>query len=70
MVKSMAEFASNGKANAALTTGIIGTAGVGAALLNGDTDPDFYKNIPRPFSGSVYEITGTDIKVITIGVWD
>ena len=31
----MAEFASNGKANAALTTGIIGTAGVGAALLNG-----------------------------------
>ena len=35
MVKSMAEFASNGKANAALTTGIIGTAGVGAALLNG-----------------------------------
>ena len=35
MVKSMAEFATNGKANAALTTGIIGTAGVGAALLNG-----------------------------------
>ena len=31
----MAEFASNGKANAALTTGIIGTAGLGAALLNG-----------------------------------
>ena len=31
----MAEFASNGKANAALTTGIIGTAGFGAALLNG-----------------------------------
>lgn len=31
----MAEFATNGKANAALTTGIIGTAGVGAALLNG-----------------------------------
>lgn len=25
----MAEFATNGKANAALTTGIIGTAGVG-----------------------------------------
>lgn len=35
MVKSMAEFASNGKANAALTTGIIGTAGVGLGLLNG-----------------------------------
>lgn len=31
----MAEFASNGKANAALATGIIGATGVGAALLNG-----------------------------------
>lgn len=32
----MAEYEGiNGKANAALTTGIIGTAGVGAALLNG-----------------------------------
>lgn len=30
----MAEFASNGKANAALTTGIIGTAGVGLGLLS------------------------------------
>lgn len=30
----MAEFASNGKANAALTTGIIGTAGFGLELLN------------------------------------
>lgn len=29
----MAEFASNGKANAALTTGIIGTAGFGLELL-------------------------------------
>lgn len=29
------EFASNAKGNAALTTGIIGTAGVGLALLNG-----------------------------------
>ena len=38
-------------------------------IQTGDTDPDFYKSIPRPFSGSVYEITGTDIKVITIGVW-
>jgi hypothetical protein len=28
-------YASNGKANAALTTGIIGTSGVGLALLNG-----------------------------------
>ena len=28
-------FASNGKANAALTTGIIGTSGFGLALLNG-----------------------------------
>lgn len=27
------EYASNGKANAALTTGIIGTAGFGAQLL-------------------------------------
>lgn len=31
----MAEFATNGKANAALATGIIGTAGVGLGLLNG-----------------------------------
>lgn len=31
----MAEFGSNAKANAALTTGIIGTAGVGMSLLNG-----------------------------------
>lgn len=31
----MAEFASNAKGNAALTTGIIGTAGTGLALLNG-----------------------------------
>lgn len=31
----MAEFASNAKGNAALTTGIIGTAGVGLGLLNG-----------------------------------
>nr|DAF94477.1 MAG TPA: hypothetical protein [Siphoviridae sp. ctTDf8] len=31
----MAEFATNGKANAALTTGIIGTAGTGLALLGG-----------------------------------
>ena len=28
-------YASNGKANAALTTGIIGTSGFGLALLNG-----------------------------------
>lgn len=33
----MAEFASNAKGNAALTTGIIGTAGTGLALLNGLT---------------------------------
>lgn len=31
----MAEFATNGKANAALATGIIGTAGTGLALLGG-----------------------------------
>lgn len=31
----MAEFASNAKGNAALTTGIIGTAGTGLALLGG-----------------------------------
>lgn len=31
----MAEFASNAKGNAALTTGIIGTAGVGLGLLGG-----------------------------------
>ena len=30
----MAEFATNAKANAALTTGIIGTSGVGLSLLN------------------------------------
>lgn len=152
----MAEFASNGKANAALATGIIGATGVGATLLNGglnglfggwrngncgcnedhvvdryeagqaawiaqletevklrdvedirdelpgkvwidedgnadtdmdivsdengdlsalfgirtgDSDPDFYKDFPHPFSGSVYEIAGTDIKVITIKNW-
>ena len=41
-----------------------------ALFRTGDTDPDFYKSIPRPFSGSVYEITGADIKVITIRVWD
>lgn len=39
-------------------------------IRTGDADPDFYKSIPRPFSGSVYEITGTDIKVITIRIWD
>jgi hypothetical protein len=31
----MGEFATNGKANAALTTGIIGTSGVGLGILNG-----------------------------------
>ena len=31
----MAEFASNAKGNAALTTGIIGTAGAALPLLNG-----------------------------------
>ena len=36
----------------------------------GDTDPDFYKDFPHPFSGSVYEIAGTDIKVITIEIWN
>ena len=35
-------------------------------IRTGDTDPDFYEGIPHPFSGSVYEIAGTDIKVITI----
>lgn len=42
----MAEFASNGKANAALTTGIIGTAGVGLGLLNGGLSALFggYRN--------------------------
>ena len=42
----MAEFASNGKANAALTTGIIGTAGVGLGLLNGGLNGLFggYRN--------------------------
>ena len=38
-------------------------------IRTGDTDPDFYKGIPHPFSGSVYEIAGTDIKVITIKNW-
>lgn len=39
-------------------------------IRTGDTDPDFYKGIPHPFSGSVYEIAGTDIKVITIENWN
>lgn len=38
-------------------------------IRTGDTDPDFYEGFPHPFSGSVYEITGTDIKVITIKNW-
>ena len=38
-------------------------------IRTGDSDPDFYKGIPHPFSGSVYEIAGTDIKVITIKNW-
>ena len=38
-------------------------------IRTGDTDPDFYKDFPHPFSGSVYEIAGTDIKVITIKNW-
>ena len=42
----MAEFASNAKGNAALTTGIIGTAGVGLGLLNGGLNGLFcgYRN--------------------------
>lgn len=39
-------------------------------IRTGDTDPGFYKTIPGPFCGSVYEITGTDIKVITIRAWN
>lgn len=39
-------------------------------IRTGDTDPDFYKTIPGPFCGGVYEITGTNIKVITIRAWD
>ena len=39
-------------------------------IRTGDTDPDFYKDFPHPFSGSVYEIAGTDIKVITIEIWN
>ena len=38
-------------------------------IRTGDTAPDFYKGIPHPFSGSVYEIAGIDIKVITIKNW-
>ena len=38
-------------------------------IRTGDTDPDFYEDFPHPFSGSVYEIAGTDIKVITIKNW-
>lgn len=38
-------------------------------IRTGDTDPDFYKDFPHPFSGSVYEIAGTGIKVITIKNW-
>lgn len=39
-------------------------------IRTGDTDPDFYEGIPHPFSGSVYEIAGTDIKVLTIEMWN
>lgn len=38
-------------------------------IRTGDTDPDFYKDFPHPFSGSVYEIARTGIKVITIKNW-
>lgn len=38
-------------------------------IHTGYTDPDFYEDFPHPFSGSVYEIAGTDIKVITIKNW-
>ena len=38
-------------------------------IRTGDSDPDFYEDFPHPFSGSVYEIAGTDIKVITIKNW-
>ena len=38
-------------------------------IRTGDTDPDFYKDFLHPFSGSVYEIAGTGIKVITIKNW-
>lgn len=38
-------------------------------IRTGDSDPDFYKDFPHPFSGSVYEIAGTDIKIITIKNW-
>lgn len=39
-------------------------------IQTGDTDPDIYKDMPHPFSGSVYEVTGTDIKVVTIEFWN
>lgn len=39
-------------------------------IRTGDTDPDFYKDFPHPFSGSIYEIAGTDIRVITIKNWN
>ena len=38
-------------------------------IRTGDTDPDFYEDFPHPFSGSIYEIAGTDIKAITIKNW-
>lgn len=38
-------------------------------IRTSDTDPDFYEDFPHPFSGSVYEIAGTDIKIITIKNW-
>lgn len=38
-------------------------------IRTGDSDPDFYEDFPHPFSGSVYEIAGTDIKIITIKNW-
>ena len=39
-------------------------------IQTGDTDPDIYKDMPHPFSGSVYEVTDTDIKVVTIEFWN
>ena len=43
----MAEFASNGKANAALTTGITGAVGTGLWLLNGGLNGLFGGNCMR-----------------------
>ena len=59
----MAEFASNAKGNAALTTGIIGTAGTGLALLNGLTGllNGGGQAMPAAPAGTVWQTTAVPV---------